>query len=40
MEADGFGRLRRRCLLYLSVQFKSVTIYGGADGIVERLPTM
>lgn len=35
-----FVRVRRGCLLYLSVQFKSITIYGGADGIVVCLPTM
>lgn len=34
------GRVRRGCLLYLSVQFKSVTFYGAADGIVVHLPTM
>lgn len=34
------GRVRRGCLLYLSLQFKRVTIYGGADGIVVSVPTM
>jgi len=32
--------VRRGCLLYLPEQFKSITIYGGADGIVVGLPTM
>lgn len=34
------GRVKRGCLFYLPVLFKTVTIYGGADGIVACMPTM
>lgn len=40
VKAGGFFRVRRGCLFYLTVQFKSITIYGAADGIVVCLPTM
>lgn len=45
-EADGWngvgqvGHIQRGCLLYLSLQFESITIYGVADGIVASVPTM